>query len=121
MKTRYLSCSVIVLVCLALIGCGGQGNNEPENPPKPEVAYYSQEDPDAFYTLDDVEMVGSYLKLDFRDLSDEQINHIIHRLRTELSTCRSGLTIDECLVNRPHCTTALYLAKQVVREARTKT
>jgi hypothetical protein len=52
------------------------------------------------------------------DLTPDQFNRVVHRLMTEKSTCGSGLTIDECLVNRPSCWVAVELLKQVVREER---
>jgi hypothetical protein len=127
---------LVAAVGLFLIGCGGEtqtaekssgdevagkvAKETAEKPPKPDVAYTSKEDPNAVYSMDDIEMVGSYLRVDFRGLSPEQENRVIHRLRTELSTCNSGLTIDECMVNRPHCAVAVHLAKQVIREEKTK-
>lgn len=116
-----------VLVCLVLAGCSEETKQardsvagDLEKTSAAAGTYKSQEDPDAFYTLDDVEMVGSYVKLDFRDLSDDQVNRVIHRLRTELSGCNSGRTIDECLVTRPACVAAQQGAKEVIREEREK-
>ena len=135
MFRKSISFLLVVVVGLFLIGCGGEtgrgedspaeevaetGDTAAEDPPRPDVAYSSEEDPDAVYSMDDVEMVGSYMRVDFRELSPDQMNRIIHRLRTELSTCNSGLTIDECMVNRPHCAVAVHLAKQVIREEKTK-
>lgn len=128
MFRRSISFLFVAVVGLFLVGCGGEAKPAEESvaeevaekPAKPDVAYNSEEDPDAFYSLDDVEMVGSYLSLNFRDLTDNQANLVIHRLRTELSTCNSGLTIDECRVNRPNCSVAFQLAKQVIREAKIK-
>jgi hypothetical protein len=97
---------------------GAESAEAEVSPFGPNETHRSNHDPDAVYTVDDVTMAGSYLKLDFRDLTDEQANRIVHRLRSELSTCGSGLTIDECLVNRPQCATAVHLAKQVIREAK---
>jgi hypothetical protein len=136
MVRKSIGFLLVVVVGLFLIGCGGDARQAEESgaeevaeivakrmaekPPRSDVAYHSEEDPAAVYSLDDVEMVGSYLKVDFRELSADQVNRVIHRLRTELSTCQSGLTIDECMVNRPHCSTAVHLAKQVIREEKLK-
>jgi hypothetical protein len=78
--------------------------------------YRSQHDPNAVYARDTFNPTGSYLKVDMDDLTPDQFNRVVHRLKTELSTCGSGYTIDECLVNRPQCWVAVELLKQVVRE-----
>jgi hypothetical protein len=83
-------------------------------------AYRSRHDPDAFYTRDTIDFTGSYLKVEMDDLTPDQFNRVIHRLMTEKSTCGSGNTIDECLVNRPTCWIATELLKQVIREEKLK-
>lgn len=83
--------------------------------------YKTVYDPNAVYTAGDITMRGSYLKIDFEDLTASQVNRVVHRLRTEYCTCGCDKdTIDQCLVNDPDCTTAVTLAKQIIREERTK-
>lgn len=83
--------------------------------------YKTVYDPNAVYGLSDITMKGSYLKIDFEDLSNSEVNRVIHRLRTEYCTCGCDKdTIDQCLVNDPNCTTAVTLAKQIIREEKTK-
>jgi len=117
---------VVLLASLALAACGG-GSSEDSgsgssagdttaSATPAESTYRSVHDPQAVYTLADVEMTGSYLKLDFSGLSDAQLNRVVHRLRTEISTCGSGQTIDECLVTRPQCWISVTLAEMVIRE-----
>ncbi len=86
-----------------------------------EPAYKSVDDPKAIYGTNDLPGRGSYLKLDFTNLSPEQLNRVIHRLRTEDCTCGcEGDLIDQCLVNDPSCATAVTLAKQIIREEKMK-
>jgi len=83
----------------------------------PEKTYFSNHDPDAIYTAEDLPRRSSYLKLDFSGLTPEQLDHAIHRLKTE--NCNCGCvddTIDECLVIDPDCVTAVELAKMILRE-----
>lgn len=84
------------------------------------ATYETTYDPDAVYTLSDITMKGSYLKIDFEGLSDSELNRVIHRLRTEHCTCGCDDTIDKCLITDPNCSTAVTLAKQVIREEKTK-
>jgi hypothetical protein len=83
--------------------------------------YKTSYDPKAVYGSADLPMMGSYLKIDFEDLTDAQMNRVIHRLRSEYCTCGCDKDpIDQCLVNDPDCTTAVTLAKQIIREEKTK-
>jgi hypothetical protein len=120
---------VLIVFGLAFSGaaCGGrspEGGAENRAGGAPDAAavadtadsYHSDHDPSAFYTRDTITFTGSYLKVDMDGLSPDQFNRVIHRLKTEKSTCGSGLTIDECLVNRPWCWVAVELLKQVIRE-----
>jgi len=124
---KALPCFGFVVILLLGAGCGGGSSRAPESRGAGGEAdtnatlaaadtYRSPHDPDAFYTRDNMEFRGSYLKVDMDDLTPDQFNRVVHRLMTEKSTCGSGLTIDECLVNRPWCRTAVELLKQVVRE-----
>ena len=79
---------LVVVVGLFLSGCGGEtrhveespadettenvAEKSAEKPAKPDVEYISKEDPNAVYTMDDVDMVGSYRRVDFRGLSPDQ-------------------------------------------------
>jgi len=86
-----------------------------------EPPYKTKHDAKAVYGLQDLPVRGSYLKLDFNGLSADQLNRVIHRLRTEDCTCGcQGDLIDQCLVNDPSCTTAVALAKQIIREEKMK-
>ena len=79
------------------------------------------DDPKAVYAMSDLPGRGSYLKLDFTGLTPDQLNRVIHRLRTEDCTCGcQGDLIDQCLVNDPSCTTAVTLANQIIREEKRK-
>ena len=90
-------------------------------PTVPPETYATQYDANAVYTLDDINMSGSYLKISFEGLTDDQLNRVIHRLRSELCTCGcENDPIDQCLINDPTCPTAPTLAKQVIREEQTK-
>ena len=83
--------------------------------------YDSVEDPNAVYTMQDIKMEGSWLKLNLSDLTDDQLNRVVHRSRTEFCTCGCPEdTIDECLVNDPACGTAVTLVRQIIREEKLK-
>ena len=85
-------------------------------------SYKSSNDPKAVYTASDLPGRGSYLKLDLTELTPDQLNRVIHRLRSEDCTCGcTGDLIDECLVNDPQCDTAVKLAQQIIREEKAKT
>ena len=90
-------------------------------PPPSGPRYKTVHDPNATYGQKDLAVEGSYLKLDFTDLTPAQLNRVIHRMRTEMCTCGCvGDTIDQCLVNDPSCGTAVTLAKQILREEKLK-
>ena len=133
----------LTLVCLpVLAGCGkGQTKTASRMPAASEStaagaettvaaasettaaqpAYKTSYDPKAVYGLKDLPGRGSYLKLDFTDLNSDQLNRVVHRLRTEDCTCGCvGDLIDQCLVNDPQCATAVTLAKQIIREEKMK-
>ena len=83
--------------------------------------YKTTYDAKAVYGLKDLPGRGSYLKLDFTSLTPDQLNRVIHRLRTEDCTCGcEGDLIDQCLVNDPSCSTAVQLANQIIREEKMK-
>ena len=137
-----------VIMALCLVACGGGEEDTvddlagisddvsplPENVPKippsadqsastpvDPLKYQTEHDPDAAYGYSDITMAGSYLKLNLEDITDPQMNLVIHRLRTEFCTCGCPKdTIDQCLINDPTCSTATTLAKQVIREERLK-
>jgi hypothetical protein len=89
--------------------------------PEPEPLYKTSYDPKAVYGAKDLPGRGSYLKVDWSGLSANQMNRVIHRLRTEFCTCGcKGDLIDQCLVNDPSCETAVTLAKQIIREEKMK-
>jgi hypothetical protein len=86
-----------------------------------EPKYKTTDDPKAVYGMSDLPGRGSYLKLDFNGLTSDQLNRVIHRMRTENCTCGCmGDPIDQCLVNDPSCTTAVTLANQIIREEKMK-
>lgn len=134
--SRMFQCLAIVFLAAAWVACGGgeppqkaepglasgetatapASTEEPAAPTMSTETYRSHHDPNAFYTRDTFHLTGSYLKVDTSGLTPDQFNRVIHRLKTEKSTCGSGYTIDECLVNRPQCWVAVELLKQVVRE-----
>jgi hypothetical protein len=134
LMVRIIQCSILLVLCGVWIACGGGGDTTGETdndvasvketiygtPDSTRDAYRSDHDPDAFYTRENVNFTGSYLKVEMDDLTPDQFNRVIHRLKTEKSTCGSGNTIDECLVNRPGCWVAVELLKQVVREEKLK-
>src|ERR1041385_8537949 len=49
--------------------------------------YTYSDDPKAVYSARDLAGRGSYLKLDFPRLTPDQLNRVIHRLRSEDCTC----------------------------------
>jgi hypothetical protein len=134
---RMFQCLAMGFLAAVWVACGSGGSTgkadpasasasgEVETPAEDAAAatptlstetYRSQHDPDAFYTRDTFPLTGSYLKVEMDDLTPDQFDRVIHRLKCEKSTCGSGYTIDECLVNRPQCWVAVELLKQVVRE-----
>ena len=83
--------------------------------------YQTVHDANAVYGKDDLPGQGSYLKLDFSELSADQLNRVIHRMKSEGCTCGcNGEPIDQCLVNDPSCQTAVTLANQIIREEKMK-
>ena len=149
-KTLWVAIVAMILV-LGLAACGGGGDagsdgstattnadgsqgdmaatpgteadaqETPDMPSEGAGSYRTQNDPNAVYTLDDVTMEGSYLKIDFQDLTPDQLNRVLHRLRTEVCTCGCpDDPIDQCLVNDPACGTAVTLATQIIREEKMK-
>lgn len=87
----------------------------------PARLHQTVHDANATYGEKDLPVMGSYLKLDFTDLTPAQLNRVIHRLRTEFCTCGcENDPIDACLVNDPNCGTAVTLANQIIREEKMK-
>jgi hypothetical protein len=87
----------------------------------PAEQYVTVYDPNALYGLDDINMSGSYLKLDLEGMTDDQMNRIIHRFRSEFCTCGCPKDpIDQCLVNDSACGTAITLANNIIREEKIK-
>ena len=143
-ETFRVSTLTLVVLTLALAGCGKDrtkttsqtkvsaqsestsANAEttvaaPDTGTVNEKAYKSSDDPKVVYSASDLPGRGSYLKLDFTELSSNELNRVIHRLRSEDCTCGcQGDLIDECLVNDPDCTSAVTLAKQIIREEKAK-
>ena len=146
-ETFRLSALTLVLACLPLVA--GCGKDHSKAASKTEISAQSEatsadaestvaaaetttasseppyktqaDDPEAVYGMSDLPGRGSYLKLDFTNLTSNQLNRVIHRLRTEDCTCGcQGDLIDQCLVNDPSCTTAVTLAKQIIREEKMK-
>jgi len=130
---RILAIGMILLLWLPAAGCSQKGREEDSGATGvsaaaeegteaaadtvPEKTYFSNHDPEAFYTMADLPRRGSYLKLDFSDLTPEQLNRVVHRLKTEECTCGCvDDTIDECLVVDPNCDTAVQLVAMIVRE-----
>jgi hypothetical protein len=122
---------LLTIGMLSTVSCGGgpsRGAGERAAAQGPDTAavalptdtYHSHHDPAAFYTRDNIDFTGSYLKIDMASLTPDEFNRVIHRTMTEKSTCGSGLTIDECLVNRPWCWVAVENLKQIVREEKLK-
>ena len=92
-----------------------------EAPDPASTRYQTAYDPNATYTMDDVTMQGSYLKINLNDLSADQLNRVIHRMRSELCTCGCpNDPIDQCLINDPSCPTAVPLTNQIIREEKAK-
>ena len=77
-----------------------------------------QYDPDAIYTAEDIPARGNFLKLNFTSLDDEQLNRVLHRLKTEHSRCGGceGLYIEEILAEKPSCTITFEVAKNIIKE-----
>ena len=141
-ETFRVSTLTLVVLTLALAGCGkdrtkttsqtqasAQSESTSANAETTvaapdtvqERAYKSSDDPKVVYSASDLPGRGSYLKLDFTELTPNQLNRVIHRLRSEDCTCGcQGDLIDECLVNDPNCTTAVTLANQIIREEKAK-
>ena len=99
----------------------------PEDAPaEPEVEkdpnrFVTTHDANATYAFSDLPTEGSFLKVQFNDLSDGQMNRVVHRLKTEHCTCGCPKdTIEECMVNDPACGTAPELARQIIREEKSK-
>jgi hypothetical protein len=92
-----------------------------ETPDPPSDRYQTAYDANATYTMDDITMRGSYLKINLGDLTPEQLNRVVHRMRSEFCTCGCPKDpVDQCLINDPACGTAVTLANQIIREEKTK-
>lgn len=98
------------------------GDEEPTGSPDPlSGRYRTAYDADATYTMDDITMQGSYLKVNLGDLDPDQLDRVIHRMRSEFCTCGCPKDpIDQCLINDPTCGTAVTLTNQIIREEKTK-
>lgn len=141
--TQKIRIVVLALAVFAAAGCGKKesastksetqstsaettltANTPPETTPPETTAtrtYQTVHDPSAVYGKDDLPNLGSYLKLDFTELSSDQLNRVIHRMKSEGCTCGcNGEPIDQCLVNDPNCQTAVTLANQIIREEKAK-
>ena len=142
--TQKIRMVVLALAVFAAAGCGKKEDASTKNeapsaksetpsasaettptPDTPETTaartYQTVHDPKAVYGKADLPVLGSYLKLDFTDLSANQLNRVIHRMKSESCTCGcNGEPIDQCLVNDPNCQTAVTLANQIIREEKTK-
>ena len=105
----------------------GESSGDPSTPvtdptiAPPAEKYATVYDPNAVYGYDDIKMGGSYLKLNLEGLTDDQMNRIIHRFRSEFCTCGCPKDpIDQCLVNDSACGTAVTLANNIIREEKIK-
>ncbi len=93
----------------------------PVTPPVDPNRFATVYDPNATYTLSDLPTEGSFVKIQFGGMTDEQANRIVHRIKTENCTCGCPKdTIEECLVNDPQCGTVVQLATQIIREEKAK-
>ena len=68
------------------------------------------------FTRDDIPREGGYLQVTIGDVTDDESNQFIRRLKTERCTCGCPHTIDQCLIEDPQCDVAHRLAAQVLRE-----
>ncbi|HET9234143.1 MAG TPA: hypothetical protein VFP10_08405 [Candidatus Eisenbacteria bacterium] len=137
--TQKIRMAVLALAVFAAAGCGKKESSStqtdthskaaetthtadaPETTVAPTRDYQTVHDPNAVYGKNDLPGRGSYLKLDFNELSADQLNRVIHRMRSESCTCGcNGEPIDQCLVNDPSCQTAITLANQIMREEKMK-
>ena len=98
---------------------GDAGSTEAPDPLS--GSYQTAYDANATYTMDDITMQGSYLKINLEDLNPDRLNRVIHRMRSELCTCGCLKDpIDQCLINDPACGTAVTLTNQIIREEKAK-
>ena len=142
--------TAVLATGLALLaGCGGSGDGEgtaaaddAKTPPAETEAtgtdeaaadegalanldrYRSVNDPDAVYTYDDIPQRGNYIRVNFEGLTDEQVNRVVHRLRTEKCNCaecqKDDVTLDECLLGRHDCGISERTATDIVAEEKRK-
>jgi hypothetical protein len=68
------------------------------------------------FTRDDIPREGGYLQITLGDLTDDQANRFMRRVKSEYCTCSCPHTIDQCLIEDPACTTAHQLATQILNE-----
>ena len=83
--------------------------------------YQTDHDPDAVYTLEDLPDWGNYRKLNFSKLSDEQMNLVIHELKTTpcpCPSCGAEWPVDRCLVAKPECNQGLAEAQKIIGRVR---
>jgi hypothetical protein len=78
-----------------------------ETAPLPENVVFSR---------DDIPNEGGYLQVTLGEISDDQANKFMRRLKVEKCTCGCVHTIDQCLIDDPQCDTAHQLAAQVLKE-----
>gem|GEM_PF-1252578 len=146
--TSFMTGLGLVMV-LTLVGCGGDGGSAKtssaagrapagfadtlsamekaakanQGPDDGLVAKYKVvNDPNAFYTLDDLPQQGNFLKLNFEGIDPDVLNRIIHRFKTEATVCGAehGAKVEAVLAAKPECAITLRVAKNISREEKMK-
>lgn len=123
----------LALVALALVACQGGGTT------KDEVSKKDMEDvaklladtaggmnrgmqpvptlpANIVFTRDDIPNEGGYLQVTLGDITDDEANKFLRRLKEDRCTCGCPHTLDQCLIEDPQCDVAHRLANQVLRE-----
>jgi len=72
--------------------------------------------PRIVFTKQDIPNEGGYLQVSIGDITDDQANRFMRRLKSEPCTCGCPHTIDQCLIEDPQCDVAHNLARQVLKE-----
>lgn len=123
----------LVFVTFALVACqgGGASKDEVSNRDIDDVAKIladtaggmnqATQPPPALpanivFTRDDIPNEGGYLQVSMGDITDDEANRFLRRLKEDRCTCGCPHTLDQCLIEDPQCDVAHRLANQVLRE-----
>jgi hypothetical protein len=72
--------------------------------------------PRMVFTREDIPREGGYLQVTIGEITDEQANQFMRRVKSEHCTCGCPHTIDQCMIADPQCDVAQHLATQILKE-----